>query len=91
MIRLIGAAVVAVAVLADGVGAADRPAIGSLENQKYITKFNADGSVTSGTYQTDTGRLFLSGPNGKLTIGNEDREGNVTIYEYGGDDEGHDD
>ncbi len=56
-----------------------------LPEQKSITIYDSKNNLTMGTYNTETGSLFLSGPNGKVTNGTIDAQGNLFITETGGD------
>ena len=58
-----------------------------LPQQKSITVFRSDGGITIGSYNRETGSLFLLDPSGKMTIGRDDGGGNITILESGGEDD----
>ena len=63
------------------------PGLGTLEGQQNIVIHDSRGGTTVGTYNRDSGSLFLSGPQNQLTIGQQDSAGNIVIQEYGGEDD----
>jgi hypothetical protein len=58
----------------------------AIPEQKSILEFKSNGDIVTGTYNADNGRLFLSGPGNKITLGDVDRQGNIVTQEYGGED-----
>jgi hypothetical protein len=54
---------------------------------KSVIIHHDKGGTTTGSYDQTTGNFQLYGPNNKITIGQQDGQGNLTITEYGSDDD----
>ena len=67
-------------------GALNMPSMDVFDYKSVIIR-DSKGGTTIGSYDRTTGDFRLFGPDNKITIGRQDGQGNMTINEYGGDDD----